>query len=396
MGQNLTLTFSVGEEWERCYWFRYEDEQKFADSHCSFDMDFDTMEYSLRRCRPRNMSSVMIASGSDPTSCQITVPHVDETDAGVWAARLGVDREVVEVEVTLAEEMGEVELVMGEMKAGVEATITCRVAGGNPLPSLALSLGGGEEAAATSSGSVTTASITFTPSSQDQGKNVSCLAVQMDNQGAVLYTKQQAEALNVLFAPRSISDDTSEVEALLSSSASLSFAVISNPAPISVIWTVDSCEEAQTNETLNQTCLSTIDMEQQDDKYSASNIYQNDAIGDPLSYQMDLTIANITEEDYRSNYSVMVTNEEGSQIHVFSLIKTTAVETTMAYDGVSSGAAHNVTQDEIVTEDEDKDMSAVVGVGILILLLVIGIILLVIYKARNKNLPEEQPLTNSK
>jgi len=378
MGQNLTLTLFVGEEWERCYWFRYEDEAKIKDSHCSFDMDHNTMKYSLRRCRPSNMSSTMVPSGSDPKSCQITVPGVDETDNGVWAARLGIDREVVEVNVTVAEEMGEVELMVDELKAGVEATITCRVAGGNPPPSLSLTIDGGEEAHTTTSESVTTATLTFTPSREDQGKNVSCVAVQVDAQNADLYRKQQSEALNVLFAPQFDVNEDSYIEADLSSSVSLPLAIEANPAPDSVTWTVNSCGMPQSKK--EHICLSTIDMGDQDGKYSASNITQSDTKGDGLLYLVNMAIDNVTEKDYIAKFEVTVTNTEGSKVHTFYIIP--------------------ANQDGDITGNEVKETYAKVGVIAGVIVLVMGIILvlviLLIYRVKNKNSPEEQPLTSNK
>jgi len=405
-GENLTLEFIVGEEWERCYWFRYEDTAKETDSHCSFDFDLDTAKYSLRRCSPRNMSSVMVASGTDPKSCQITVPSVDEMDTGVWAARLDVDRDVLEVEVMMAVEMGLVELVVGELKAGVETNISCRVTGGNPPPSLGISLSGDEgSSTSVSSGSSTTATFTFTPSPQHHGQNISCLAVQMDAINTPLYQNQQNATLNVLFAPQYGPDVASNIQVLPSASATLPLALRSNPGPDSVVWTVDFCGESletfldAKNESLkNESCISTISAGQQLGKYIASNISQSQSSSDPLLYLMDLTIGNITEDDYSAKYSVVVSNTEGSQAYSFTLSQETTgtqEETTKTLDEDVS-IDDSTTEETNAAEDEHKDYTVAVVLVVLVMVVIIGILIAVVYKARRKNKSEEQPLTSNK
>lgn len=406
-GQNLTLNFIVGSDWERCYWFRYEDKEKATDSHCSFDFDFDTALYSLRRCSPRNMSSVMVASGTDPKSCQITVPSVDETEAGVWAARLDVDRDVLEVEVIVAVEMGEVDLVMGELKAGVETNISCQVTGGKPVPSLVMSLSGEDDVSSSSVSSIssTTSTLTFTPSPQHHGQNVTCFAVQVDGQNTSLYEKQQNVTLDVLFAPQSGTDNASNIQVLPSASATFPLALRSNPGPDSVVWTVDSCEDPLETvlDTKNETCLTTIFAGQLHGKYTASNVSQSLSSSDPLLYLMDLTIGNVTDNDFSTKYSVIVTNTEGSQFYSFTLLPATTVTppgTTQSLDEDSDASSDvddgSTTEDTKDAEDESKDYNVALVVGILILVVIIGIVMVVVYKARKKNTSEEQPLTSNK
>ncbi len=71
---SFTISFQVGEAWDRCYWFWYVSDTEFR--YCNFDLDVATGKVEMQKCDPESLGQTIEYSGTDKTECTITIHNV--------------------------------------------------------------------------------------------------------------------------------------------------------------------------------------------------------------------------------------------------------------------------------------------------------------------------------
>ena len=163
--------------------------------YCSFDLDANSGIAQLHKCNPENTSEIMIYTGENYTECKITVFDFTDEYSQTWMARLDEDFTNTVINITIAEDVQNLEIIPEDFVLGQESKIICKSIGGKPKPFINLLWENPSNLISDFTQTFQNENgtfeyfyeVKFLPKIEDHGKVVKCQSFVFDGEQSILY-----------------------------------------------------------------------------------------------------------------------------------------------------------------------------------------------------------------